>query len=218
MHEKCVTKSDFYISEIDKKTANEIVKLYHYIHKRPNNVKSFGLFRKEDNELVGVCIYGVPASQQLCKGICGDEYRKDVLELCRLWVKDDIGKNAESFLVGNTLKLINAKIIISYADASVGHTGYIYQATNFLYTGLSEKHKDLVIKGKGNIHTRHMIGKYKSFEEAKQNEEWYYVQRARKHRYVYFNSSKKENKKLKSLLKYKIEKYPKATSSVVKTS
>ena len=39
------------------------------------------------------------------------------------------------------------KVIVSYADTSLGHHGYIYQATNWIYTGLSAKRKDYKIKG-----------------------------------------------------------------------
>lgn len=30
-------------------------------------------------------------------------------------------------------------ILVSYADSAQGHHGYIYQATNWIYTGISAK-------------------------------------------------------------------------------
>ena len=40
----------------------------------------------------------------------------------------------------------------------------------------------------------------------------YYVERARKHRYVFFCGNKTERWKMKSSLKYKVEDYPKGKS------
>ena len=61
-----------------------------------------GLF--VEDKLVGCITYGLPASPNVCRGICGNEYFKDVIELTRLWICDSVGKNAESFLIGNTIK------------------------------------------------------------------------------------------------------------------
>ena len=74
----------------------------HYAKRMPSITYSFGLYL--ENELVGVVTYGSPASQSLCKGIAGDEYKKIVLELNRLVLKNNI-KNEASYLVGNSFKL-----------------------------------------------------------------------------------------------------------------
>jgi hypothetical protein len=71
-----------------------------------------------------------------------------VLELNRLVLKYN-KKNEASMLVGKSIKLLpKPKIIISYADISQNHIGYIYQATNFIYTGLSAKRKEWQMTGK----------------------------------------------------------------------
>ncbi len=96
---------------------------------------SFGLFYKD--ELVGIVCYGSPASQALCKGVAGIENKPLVKELSRLVLKNNV-KNEASFLVGKSLKMLEGPlIIISYADTSQHHTGYIYPATNFISNGLS---------------------------------------------------------------------------------
>ena len=76
----------------------------HYAKRMPMIQFSFGLFFND--ELVGVVCYGSPASQSLCRGIAGDEYRKKVLELNRLVLKNNI-KNEASFLVSNSFKLLH---------------------------------------------------------------------------------------------------------------
>ena len=135
----------------------------------------------------------------------------NVYELNRLWVSDDVPKNGESFLIGNTIKLLDKEIIVSFADSSQEHIGFVYQATNFLYCGLSAKFRDPKVKGLENQHhatyahgmtMAQVIEKY-----GKENV--YYVDRPRKHRYIYFNCNKKRKKELMGKLRYKILPYPK---------
>ena len=49
--------------------------------------------------------YGTPASPDLCKGICGEEYKHLVKELNRLVLINNI-KNEASLLIGKSLKLL----------------------------------------------------------------------------------------------------------------
>ena len=112
----------------------------HYAKRVPQIMFAFGLY--DDADLVGVVTYGIPASPSLCMGICGKEYSDKVLELNRLCLEDNY-KNQASFLVANSIKLLpKPTIVVSYADTAQGHVGYVYQATNFLYTGLSANRVD----------------------------------------------------------------------------
>ena len=105
----------------------------HYAKRLPSISYAFGLY--ENNELIGVVTYGIPASNNLCEGICGKDYKEFVIELNRLCLLNN-DKNQSSFLVGNSIKMLpKPKIIVSYADTAQGHVGYVYQATNFLFTG-----------------------------------------------------------------------------------
>ena len=54
----------------------------HYAKRLPSISYAFGLY--EDSKLVGVVTYGIPASNSLCEGICGKEYKEFVIELNRL--------------------------------------------------------------------------------------------------------------------------------------
>jgi hypothetical protein len=79
------------------------------------------------------------------------------------------------------------------------HNGYIYQATNFLYTGKTKERTDKYTSG--NKHSRH----YKNDEQAGIRKV-----RSAKHRYVYFATfSKKLKKEWMSALNYEIQPYPK---------
>ena len=166
----------------------------HYAKRIPNIVYAFGLYKNTD--LIGVITYGIPPSDALCRGVCGVEHKAHVIELNRLCLQNN-EKNEASFLVAHSLKLLpKPKIVVSYADTSKNHVGYIYQATNFLYTGLSAKRTDV---DTGDKHSRH----YKKFDITKRKI------RSRKHRYIYLVAHKKLKKILRESLNYKIEPYPK---------
>ena len=178
----------------------------HYSKRLPSITYSFGLF--EDNILIGIITYGMPVSHTLCEGICGKEYKDKVLELNRLCLLHN-RKNEASFLVGNSLKLLpKPLIIVSFADTAMNHHGYIYQATNFIYTGLTDKHSEWRLKG-SNLHQKNITIDY-SLEERKANpDKFEIVQRTRKHRYIYFLGDKKKKSNMINKLNYKIKSYPK---------
>ena len=68
--------------------------------------------------------------------VCGEEHKDKVIEL-NLCLQDN-HRNQSSYLISQSLKLLEKlKIVVSYADTSKGHVGYVYQATNFIYTGMS---------------------------------------------------------------------------------
>ena len=158
-------KDKYYIREIDYHTAENIVIKCHYAHRKAPYTHAYGLYSKSPNKIVGVVIYGSPVNNDLCEQLCGKEEKYNVYELTRLYVDDGLEKNLESYLVGNTLKLLDKEIIVSYSDTEFNHVGIIYQATNFYYTGLSKGgNKDFEeIDERGNrLHSKSLIEKYGS--------------------------------------------------------
>lgn len=178
----------------------------HYAKRIPLIMHSFGLY--VDKKLDGIITYGMPASPALCVGVCGEDHRHLVLELNRLCLLNN-KKNQASFLVGNSLKLLpKPSIVVSYADTSMNHSGYIYQATNFIYTGLSAKRTEWRIRG-SNRHSRTLTAQH-TLEEMQNNpDKFYRLDRPQKHRYIYFLGDKKQKKEMLSKLNYNIEPYPK---------
>ena len=53
-------------------------------------------------------------------------------------MNDDLEKNVLSYFVSRCLKKLNKLILVSYADRAMKHTGYIYQATNWIYQGCGD--------------------------------------------------------------------------------
>ena len=165
----------------------------HYAKRLPSISYAFGLY--DQNDLIGIVTYGMPASNSLCEGVCGVENKHLVIELNRLCLQKN-NKNEASFLVSNSIKLLpKPMVIVSYADTAQGHIGYVYQATNFIFTGTTKERTDM-FAGEGK-HSRHAADPtIRQFRSAK-------------HRYIYIHGNKYQKKNLKNALKYKQEPYPK---------
>lgn len=123
------------VSPISSAMATRVVVSEHYLHRRPPISFAFGLF--SGLSLVGVATFGTPASRHLQLSACPSDPAK-VLELNRLWVDDSEPSNTESWFVSRALKLLPARIVVSYADTAQGHLGYIYRALNFHYAGWTD--------------------------------------------------------------------------------
>ena len=169
----------------------------HYSKRIPSISYSYGLFNELD--LIGVCTIGKPASPFLCIGVCGESESQYVYELNRLVVNDGLPKNSLSYFVSNVLKILPPMILVSYADTSMNHHGYIYQATNWIYTGKTKERTDIGLED--GTHSRHYD---KSIDKI-----LFRKKRSAKHRYIFFTGNKRNKKKWMSLLKYNIEQYPK---------
>ena len=188
-------QSEYEVVQIPYSATKDWILNIHYAKRMPSISFAYGLYHYD--ELVGMVSYGTPASPFLCKGICGEEHKHNVIELNRLVLKDNL-PNQASFLVSRSLKLLpKPKVVVSYADTAQDHAGIIYQACNFLFTGTTKARTD--IAGKDGMHSRHHLG-------DRQNR----INRSAKHRYVYFIGSKKDKKTLRNALRYTIEDtYPK---------
>lgn len=171
----------------------------HYARRMPCVTDAFGLFI-QGGKCIGCVTYGVPASYHLCVGIAGKKNKDDVLELNRLVILPEYnGKNYASFLVGRSLKMLpNHTFVVSYADTGWSHVGYIYQATNFLYTGMSAKRTDTYQPS--GLHPR---------AYDKNNHSEYRQTRNPKHRYIYLVGDKRTKKQMRKELIYEVKPYPK---------
>jgi hypothetical protein len=205
-------KLKYTVKSIDNSQTTEWLKYKHYAKRIPPIEYAFGLFN-ETNLIQGVVTYSTPVSSNL-RGIFNDEFK--LMELNRLVINEGLEKNCLSFLVSKSLKMLPAPlVIISYADTSQNHHGYIYQATNFIYTGLSAKRTDWKVKGLEHLHGATIAdlsrGKENRAEwmREKYGDDFYLEDRPRKHRYFMFLGNKKEIKRMKEILPYKIEQYPK---------
>ena len=206
-------EEQFYIEQITHQMAMEVIVANHYLHRKAPCSWAFGMFDKNFHQLMGVVVYGVSPSSTLLRGICGDDEAKNVYELTRLWVDDSVPKNGESWLIANTMNKLDREIIVSFADSSQNHVGVVYQAANFIYTGLSAKFRDPKVQGlEHQHHATYANGLTNKEVVEKFGDRVYWVDRPRKHRYVYFATSKSRRKALMRKLRYPVLPYPKASN------
>ena len=166
---------------IDYRQGQDFLLDHHYLKRGCPAEYTFGAFLS-NGCLVGVATFATPFSPGLKRMVCGEEEKLNVIELNRLAVKDYMPKNTESWFVSRCLNsgLIKKDILITFADTAEGHTGIIYKALNFIYTGTTKP----VMEYNSPTH---------SFSAAKDpnRAQLGYRRRSVKHRYVYFIRNKK---------------------------
>ena len=202
------------VISIPRKATHDWLLNKHYAQRIPTLVHTYGVF--ENGVMKGVCTYGIPPSPSLTRGICGEEYKDIVLELNRLVLVEDRSENLASYFVAQTLRMLpKPSIVVSYADTSMNHVGYIYQATNFMYTGLSAKRTEWREIGV-DTHSRTIVGQYTHKERTDNPDKFAQVERPQKHRYIYFVGSRTCKKQLHKSLNYKVQSYPKGETQKYK--
>jgi hypothetical protein len=130
---------DFYIKEIDRKTANDIIVKNHYSKKFYNATYiHLGVFIL--GELLGVLQYGYAMNPASCGSVVEGTELDQYLELNRMWLDDKAARNSESKAISYSMKYIRSKFpkikwIQSFADERCGCFGIVYQACSFEYYG-----------------------------------------------------------------------------------
>ena len=195
----------------------------HYLHRKCPVSFAFGAYL--NNKLVGALTVGVPASWSARAGLVGETYKQyknnplsranDVVELNRLWMADELPHNSESRFVGYCLRQLRrinpSMIVLSYADGQMGHVGWVYQATNFFYTGTSSPLRDIHPTGYSDCRRVSMSVRG---EKVGNKRAWALDpniprrERSAKHRYVFFM-----NRRDLRILAWKVQPYPKVPAA-----
>lgn len=130
------------IKLISKDLAREMIIKNHYSHKWNNGSfgrYNYGIFKEDEPEVcLGVAVYGLMKCPK-AKIFSSNNPSGWMCELNRMWIDDCLGKNAETILIGASLKLLKKDdpdivAVQSFADGRLG-CGTIYKAANFRYFG-----------------------------------------------------------------------------------
>ena len=131
--------NEFYIKEINRNLANDLIVKNHYSGKFYNATYiHLGLF--VDNKIKGVLQYGYAMNPASCGSVVEGTKKNEYLELNRMWLADGIGQYPESRAISYSIKYIKRKYpkikwIQSFADERCGGFGIVYQACSFNYFG-----------------------------------------------------------------------------------
>lgn len=138
-------KDIFEIREIDKVSAYNFVRKYHYLGDAKFFAKySYGLYH--ELEIVGVATFACPQGSEALKGWFGlPNSDKTIMELTRLCMLPHLnGTNATSYLLGGAMRNLKTKGIRAVITLATSdrHVGSIYQVCNFKYYGLTSQKND----------------------------------------------------------------------------
>jgi hypothetical protein len=211
-------KDTYKVKSVTTDQCKEWLLKKHYLKRMTSFTYSFGLYN--NNILVGVITFGNAVPLTMKKSLFGEKYMDIVYELNRLCTNDNLDKNANSYFISESFKLMpKPLIIVSYADKSVGHNGYIYQASNFMFTGESHTQLDWKLKGKEHLHSRTLMDEF-AFEDnrieklkEKYGDQLYQVKREPKYRYVYIIADKKTKKEIMKHRLFEQKEYPKGDNT-----
>lgn len=134
-----LSKHDFYVADAPLKVAQAMVARLHYARGGSNTAcYVHGLYdRQVGGAPIGVA-WWLPPTRVACESVNRDQWQK-VLGLTRLVLEPFAPKNAFSFLLGRSVRLIRADArfvsLVTYADERVGHDGHAYRASGWDYVG-----------------------------------------------------------------------------------
>ena len=130
---------DFYVKEIERKLANDLIVKNHYSKKFYNATYiHLGVFIC--GELLGVLQYGYAMNPASCGSVVEGTQMDEYLELNRMWLDDKAKRNSETKAISYSLRYIRSKFpkikwIQSFADERCGCFGIVYQAASFSFYG-----------------------------------------------------------------------------------
>lgn len=145
--------SDWTVRDVEISVARRMVEKFHYAAGASNTATYLhGLFRAGDvfqEQCVGVA-WWIPPTRSAAEATYPEDWRK-VLSLSRLVICPDTPKNACTFLLARSRRLVDRKLwpcLVTYADEWRGHTGTIYKADNWQYLGLTKAERTYQIDGR----------------------------------------------------------------------
>lgn len=131
-----------YFMECLREEAKEMIEYGHYSHSFQIYFGKINIGVYKEGRLIGVASFGNLMNTKDYKKFSDDFCENSVIELNRMWVSDELGKNAETLLLANAVKILKSlrpeiKLIQSFSDGRLG-CGIVYQAANFKYYGYHE--------------------------------------------------------------------------------
>lgn len=208
------------VKQISYSDSKKIILDYEWLGTMGLTVASYGLLHK--GEIVGALNFGYTGGNE-SRNICGKNLSEKAICLvrgaCTHWTPKDAPSYFISKAVKQAYKKFGWKIFFAYADESAGEIGTIYQACNWFYIGKGLGRKNRMREYYISPITGQMLSErslrnrgWKKNEIIKKG--WKIKYSKPKHKYVWFEGSKSQKRKLINLCKYEFREYPKRTHSI----
>jgi hypothetical protein len=146
-------KADWEVRSVAIAIARRMVEAEHYARGASNTATYLhGLFPAGaffDEECVGVA-WWIPPTRSAAEATYPKRWQ-GVLSLSRLVILPDVPKNAATFLLSRSRRLIDPKAwpcLVTYADDWRGHSGAIYRADNWEYRGKTKPQRTYCVNGR----------------------------------------------------------------------
>lgn len=205
---------DMFVAAVSQRETDEFCRRYHYTARSGATNWRWGLW--QGAVLYGVVGYNWP-TRSLCESVFGAEHHEHVWHMGRLAMADESPRNSESRLIAGSLRAIEREYpyvwgVVTYADTTQHHVGYVYQATNALYTGVGGMSYQLRMEDgtmRSTYGTFDGVNRQLTRDEVR-DRGWNLESAQPKHRYLYLLGSKTQRKERRRLLKWPVlPDYPK---------
>lgn len=130
-----LSRRDWLVERTPHGEALAVIVQWHYSRSAPNTGQTFGLYAQADYPLAplsGAALW-LPPTRRAAEAVAGERWQ-GVLSLSRLAVAPELPRNAASFLLARSMRLLDRErwpTLLTYADTRHGHTGAIYLATGW---------------------------------------------------------------------------------------
>jgi hypothetical protein len=200
---------DMSVWPVSAADVREFARRYHYSQSANNAMWRWGLWHGPT--LLGVVSYNLP-TRRTQASVFGDEHAPRIWHMTRLALAENAPRNSESRLIGGSLRAIardhpDVWAVITFAASSAGHIGYVYQATNAIYTGTGGS-SAFYTDSAGHRRATNLSGWCVTRERAAEMG-WTLHGESPKHRYVYVLGNRAKRQRRLALLKLPQLPYPK---------
>lgn len=193
-YSEAVRRDDYTVFPTSFPSAKRFIEKWHYAHGMMNGpTLCIGLFRDIDWQtkkgiMVGALAFATPCSERVRASVFGTDHKAHVTELHRLVLLDEVPHNAESFMIGASLRWLKKLrpdlwAVLSFSETERGHTGGIYAASNAFWCGWADGSR-MYLDETGRRRHKRQCGKNIKREEARALG-WQEVISGRKARYLF---------------------------------
>ena len=160
-------RDDYEVAPLARDTEpKRFLAAHHYLIRYPAALLRLGLYH--GHSLVGVAVFSMPMNNAVLTRVFPDLVPgHESMELGRFCVLDPEPGNVESWFLGQCFRYLatqGVRGVVSFSDPTpreshngktvfAGHVGTIYQATNFLSAGRTDKRRNVVLPD-GSVFTQ----------------------------------------------------------------
>jgi len=218
------------IREVSFDAAKVIIHDYEWLGNMGTTEYAFGIFW--NNIMAGAVCFGRTAGTSVYSSVCGEQYKLHAITLCRGACVHWAHEHSASKLIATACRMMlghGYNIFIAYSDPQAGEVGTVYQASNWIYCGMTsatEKFKTPNGKVKDarlvSAYTRDRRGGTLKYKRTRSEQKRRMIEQGcvffkgtPKHRYVLIlGETKKIKREIMKALKWPVQPYPKRAAEV----